>query len=73
MPTDNKEEPSNFALSISEKLVRQTEFKLTEEDRAKLTPYERAVLERTAFKSDMVGQYWLGSGEVYYRKRPESY
>jgi hypothetical protein len=72
MPTD-KEEPSNFALSISEKLIAQESFDLTAEERNNLTPYERAVLERTALRCEMTGHYWLGSGTVTFRKKPDTY
>ena len=65
--------PSNFALSISEKLVEQDSFQLTEFQRADLTDYERGVLARTAIKQDMVGYYDIESGTVTYRKRPETY
>jgi hypothetical protein len=73
MPTDTPEEPSNFALSISEKLIEGDSFDLTAEERSNLTPYERAVLERTAARNSMIGHYWMRTGTVTFRKNPDSY
>lgn len=62
------EEPSNYALEISEALVAGETVMLTEEDRAKLTEFERRVLQKTALRLDCKAFYDLVSREVTLRK-----
>lgn len=63
------DEPSNFALQIADWLQEGETFELSEEERAKLTEYERHVLARTAIKCEMISRFDLESGKVFYSKR----
>lgn len=62
------DEPSNFALQISERLVSGESTLLTAEELAGLSEYERTVLQKTAVRLDYKAFYDLVSGEVTLRK-----
>lgn len=62
------EEPSNFALRLSEKLVDGEHFTLTEADLSSLPAYERAVLKKTAERQGYRGTYDLDTGAVIFAK-----